>query len=191
MRKVPKSKMQYLVTALLCGVITAGQAQYEIKPAEGYTPKVGELVVMLELTKSQIEAAVADLDPEQTDFKFDPQANSIGALIMHLAATEAYYQIETLEGMAWTAEDMALWGAATGLGEDSRDTFTGKPIGYYLEQWNGVRQKTLAGLRTKDDAWLSAPIEEGINNYFAWFHVLDHSANHMGQISLILKRLPD
>ena len=182
---------KFLIIALLASAHTNAWAQYEIKPAEGYTPKVGELVNMLELTKTQIEAAVRDLNQEQTDFRFDQQANSIGALIMHLAATEAYYQLETLDGTAWTAEDMAFWGAATNLREESHETFTGKPIGYYLEQWNSVREKSLAGLRTKDDAWLSALIEEGINNYFAWFHVLDHSSNHMGQIALILKRLPD
>ena len=191
MRYAKKRMTKFLIIALLASAHTNAWAQYEIKPAEGYTPKVGELVNMLELTKTQIEAAVRDLNQEQTDFRFDQQANSIGALIMHLAATEAYYQLETLDGTAWTAEDMAFWGAATNLREESHDTFAGKPIGYYLEQWNGVREKSLAGLRTKDDAWLSALIEEGINNYFAWFHVLDHSSNHMGQIALILKRLPD
>ena len=166
-------------------------AQYEIESRDGFTPQIGILVDMLEEIKDRIEGEVADLSLAQTDYRFDEQANSIGALIMHLAATEAYYQVESLEGTAWSAEDMAFWGGASDLGPASREAFVGKPVSYYLEVWGRVRRKTLEGLAARDDAWLASPLGEGANNHWVWFHVLEHAAAHMGQIGLVKQRLPD
>ncbi|MGK2862936.1 MAG: hypothetical protein ACSLE0_13455 [Chitinophagaceae bacterium] len=45
--------------------------------------------------------------------------------------------------------------------------------------------KTLAGLKAIDDAWFAARIDESMNNHWAWFHILEHQANHMGQIALV------
>ena len=109
---------------------------------------------------------------------------------MHLAATEAYYQVETLEERPFTEKEGNLWGMATGLGEQQRKEIRGKPVQYYLDLWEEVRQNTLEGLKARDDVWLAEPIDEGMNNYWAWFHILEHSANHMGQIALIKSRLP-
>lgn len=53
-----------------------------------------------------------------------------------------------------------------------------------------VRRKTLEGLKARDDIWFAASIDEGMNNHWAWFHILKHSANHMGQIALVKSRLP-
>ena len=165
-------------------------AQYKVLPREGYTPQIGLMVDMLEELKERISADVKDLNLEQTDFEFDENANSIGALIMHLVATEAYYQIETLEGgRAWTAEETELWGVASNLGAMSQEKLKGKPITYYLEQWDAVRNKSLELLKTKDDAWFAADLHEDFNNHWVWFHVLEHSANHMGQIALVKNRL--
>ncbi|MGB5693492.1 MAG: DUF664 domain-containing protein [Flavobacteriaceae bacterium] len=165
-------------------------AQYEIIPEEGYTAQIGIMVDMLEDIKDRITANINDLSQEQTDFLFDEQANSIGSMIMHLAATEAYYQVETIEGRRWTAEEASLWSVAGGLGDKSRAEYKAKPIDYYLDLWEEVRKKTLEGLKTKDDNWFSTSNEEGINNHWVWFHVLEHQAAHMGQIDLVKARLP-
>ena len=173
-----------------CFSFFMANGQYEIKPEEGYSPRIGLMVDMLEDLKDRITGQVKDLNPAQTDFLFDEKANSIGALVMHLAATEAYFQVETLENRQWTDEEAAFWGVASGL-EAARAKVKGKPIKYYLDQWEQVRQKTLAGLKTKDDAWFAKAIDENMNNHWAWFHILEHSANHMGQIALVKNRLPD
>jgi hypothetical protein len=131
-----------------------------------------------------------ELNQEETDFLFDEKANSIGALIMHLVSTEAYFQVETLEGRQWTEEEAKYWGVAAGLGEKQRIELQGKPISYYLDQWDLVRTKTLEGLKLKDDTWFAANIDGEMNNHWAWFHILEHSANHMGQIALVKSRLP-
>lgn len=169
---------------------TSLMGQYEIKPLEGYTPQIGIMIDMLEELKVIIEEEVRDLSTEETDFLLDEQANSIGAMIMHIAATEAYIQVESLEGRTWTEEERKFWSIGGGLGDTSRATIKDKPITYYLELWDQVRAKTLEGFKTKDDAWFAAEIDENMNTHWAWFHVLKHTAGHHGQIALVKKRLP-
>lgn len=165
-------------------------SQYKIIPEPGYSPQIGIMVDMLEELKDRITAEVQNLSQEQTDYLIDEQANSIGAMVMHLVATESYYQVETLEARQWTDEEAQLLQLAGGMGPESREELKGKPIQYYLDLWDEVRKKTLAGLKERDDTWFASDIEEGINHHWAWFHVLEHMAAHMGQIALVKKRLP-
>ena len=179
-----------LVAILLIFQTNSLIGQYITESAEGYTPQIGIMVDMLEELKTIIEDEVRELSIEETDFLIDEQANSIGAMIMHIAATEAYIQVESIEGRTWTDEEKEFWSVGGGLGDTSRATIKGKPISYYLELWDEVREKTLEGLKTKDDAWFAANIDENMNTHWAWFHVLKHTAGHHGQIALVKKRLP-
>lgn len=184
-----KSVKKNVVIAVLCFSFSLANAQYEIKPVEGYTPQIGIMVDMLEEIKDRITENVLDLNQEETDYLFDDKANSIGSIIMHMAATESYYQVETLEERTWTDEEAEFWGIGGELGTESREKLQGKPVKYYLDLWNEVREKTLEGLKARDDEWFASSIEEGINYHWVWFHVLEHSANHMGQVALIKNRL--
>ena len=121
--------------------LTATYGQYTISPIEGYSPQIGAMVNMMEDLKLRITDRVKDLSLEETDFLFDEEANSIGSMIMHLAATEAYYQVQTLEGRNWTEEEATFWSVAGGLGNISREKLKGKPIQYYLDLWEEVRAK--------------------------------------------------
>ena len=185
------SKLKITLGLILYFMISGSiMAQYIVEPSEGYTPQIGIMVDMLEELKSIIEEEVRELSIEQTDFLIDEQANSIGAMIMHIAATEAYIQVESIEGRRWTDEEQEFWSAGGGLGDDSRATIKGKPVSYYLELWDQVRAKTLEGFKTKDDEWFAGNIDENMNAHWAWFHVLKHTAQHHGQIALVKKRLP-
>lgn len=165
-------------------------AQYEIKVTEGYTPHIGAIVSMLEDLKNRIADQVKDLNQTETDFQYDKEANSIGSLIMHLVSNEAYYQIQTLEERPLTAVEEEKFGAAGELNDETKKTLKGKPIQYYLNLWDEIREKSLAGLKTKDDVWFASNIEEGVNYHWVWYHVMKHSANHMGQIGAVKNRLP-
>ena len=165
-------------------------AQGELKSVEGYSPNIGSMLYMLEDLKDRITEQVKDLDQSQTDFLYDSNANSIAALIMHLVSTESYYQVATLEGREWTEDELASVGVAGELNAKVNSMLKGEPIGHYLDLWDAVREKTLTLLKTKDDAWFSSNIEEGLNYHYIWYHVMEHSANHMGQIGTIKNRLP-
>ncbi len=186
-----KTLKKKITVLLLCLSLSWVNAQYEMKPVEGYSPQIGLMVYMLEDLKGRITEQVKDLDQLQTDFMYDEDANSIGALIMHLVSTEAYYQIETLSERQWTAEEQERWGIGGSLNEASKKKLKGKPIQYYLGLWDEVREKTLAGLKTKDDAWFASNLDEAFNYHWVWYHVMEHSANHMGQIGTVKNRLPE
>ncbi len=164
------------------------QAQTILTP-DGYTRQVGALVSMMEDLKSRITRSVINLDQEATDFLLDDQANRIGALILHLAATEKYYQVYTFENRGFNRSE-SIWDRALSLGDDARSEFVGRPISYYLKLWDDVRDQTKILLQSRDDEWLDQKVSNsGMNNHWAWYHVMEHQANHMGQIRLITKRI--
>ena len=168
------------------------KSQSVIEPKEGFTPQIGILVAMLEDLKMRVTYNVQNLTQEETDFLMDEDANRMGALIMHLAATEKYYQNLTFENRGFNPEERKQgFQKASDLGKSARKEFKDKPMDYYLKIWDEVRAETLAMLKTKDDEWLNAKVGESqMNNFYAWYHVMEHQANHMGQIALIVKRLP-
>lgn len=186
--KIKIMKKTLSAILLLTATITFGQ--YEIKPEEGYTPNIGLMVAMLEDLKVRITEQVKDLSQSETDYEFDDKSNSIGSLVMHLVSTEAYFQIETLEGRKWTNEEKKTFGVGAGLNDSSKQQLKDKPIHDYLDLWDQVRKKTPAGLKSKDDAWFASTVDEGMNYHWAWYHVMEHQANHMGQIALVKNRLP-
>lgn len=185
-----KSLKTRITLSLLVFPIFMIYAQGEMKPVEGYSPQIGLMVYMLEDLKDRISEQVKDLDQSHTDFLYDKDANSIGSLIMHLVSTESYYQVATFEGRDWTEQELAKFGVAGEINEKVKSILKGKPIQYYLDLWDEVREKTLNGLKDRDDEWFVSSIEQGINYHYVWYHVMEHSANHMGQIATIKNRLP-
>ncbi len=185
--KYLKKKILFIV---LCLIFSSAQAQGEMQPVEGYSTQIGLMVYMLEDLKSRITDEVKDLNQSETDFLYDEDANSIGSLIMHLVSTESYYQVQTLEGRSWTEEEQNRLGLAGELNERTKNILKGQPIQDYLDLWDEVRKKSLEGLKTKDDSWFASQIDDGINIQYVWYHVMEHSANHMGQIATIKNRLP-
>jgi len=64
-------------------------------PRPGFSPQVGTLVSMLNWMRTSILQPVQGLTMAQLDHLHDAKANSIGALLLHLAAIERLYQINT------------------------------------------------------------------------------------------------
>ncbi|MDY7394548.1 DinB family protein [Aureibaculum sp. 2210JD6-5] len=174
-----------IVFMLVSTISTEAQT---IKAEKGYSTQIGNMVSMLEDLKSRITRRIANLNQEETDFLLDEDANRIGALIYHLAATEKYYQLYTFENRGFK-KDEEKWSTALSLGENARGKLKDKPIDYYLDIWDEVRKETLRLLKTKDDKWFEANVKgSSMNNHWAWYHVMEHQANHMGQIALISSR---
>lgn len=167
-----------------------------VGPVEGYSPMIGTLVSMMRYNRDTIIRTVKDLTQTQLDHLFDAKANTIGALIMHLGATDKFYQINTFEGrQEFNEAEKKDWGPAMELGDAGRNEIKGHDAQYYLDKINAVRDETLAKLKTKDDKWLLAldPIwskQQPVNTYWKWFHVCEHESNHRGQMTWLKGRLP-
>ena len=72
-----------------------------IGPKAGLTPQVGTMASMLTWIQHAVVTPVKNLTRADLDWLFDANANTIGALLLHLAATETYYQFNTFDGMKW------------------------------------------------------------------------------------------
>ena len=168
-------------------------------PRPGYSPQIGSFISMLTWMRERngILSATKDLKQADLDYLFDANANTIGALMLHLAATETYYQMNTFEGMkwdSWSSEVKKKWDAAMDLGDAGRKTIKGHDRDYYVDILREVREKTLAEFRKRDDAWMLAIDKDfpwgPTNNLCKWFHVCEHEAHHTGQVALLRKRIP-
>jgi hypothetical protein len=168
-------------------------------PRPGYSPQIGVFVSMLTWMRegNGVIRATKDLTMADLDHLFDPKANTIGALMLHLAAAETYYQLHTFGGLKWgTWSDSVKqqWDAAMELGDAGRKTIKGHDRDYYLKILADTRAKTLAEFAKRDDTWLLAVDKDWpwgpTNNLCKWFHVCEHEAHHTGQIAFLRKRLP-
>jgi uncharacterized damage-inducible protein DinB len=169
-----------------------------IGPIEGYTPQIGTLVSMMNWMRSVVQSSVDNMSIEQLDYLHDSKSNSIGSMLLHLAATEKYYQIHTFQGRKWGSWDNTIkkqWDIPMNLGEEARKKIKGNQLDYYLNTLREVRAKTLEELKKRDDKWLMAVDKEWgwgqTNNYCKWFHVCEHESNHNGQIKWIKSRLTE
>ncbi len=170
---------------------------YIIGPQNGYSPHIGTLLSTMTMMREWVIGTVKDLSVEELDFQIDDKSNSIGAMLLHLAATEKYYQLNTFDEMewgTWSEEIKKEWDIASGLGEKGREHIKGNDISYYLAKLEEVREVTKKEFAKRNDEWImkSEPFfgNKLTNNYCKWFHVCEHESNHRGQMKFIIKRLP-
>ena len=146
----------------------------------------------MDLPRSTTLKAVEGLGVDELDYLHDPQSNSIGTLLLHIASAEIGYQAATFDVRELTDEETAKWSAAIHLGDRARDEIKGYRLDHYLGVLEDVRAKTLKALGERDDQWLEEQTSFGsgqrVNNYFKWFHVITHEVNHGGQIRWLLSR---
>jgi hypothetical protein len=167
-----------------------------IGPRDGYTPQIGTLVSMMLNMREQVVHNVQGMSQADLDFLLDHKANTIGALLLHLAATDTYYRMHTFEEKPWDSWDANVkkqWDVPMNLGEPARQAIKGHELSYYLDILEETREKTFSEFRKRDDKWLLGrdKVTPTWGNYYAeWFHVCEHESNHDGQIKFLKSRLP-
>jgi uncharacterized damage-inducible protein DinB len=168
-------------------------------PRPGYAPQVGTFVSEFTWMREAngVISATKGLTTADLDYLIDPKANTIGALMLHVAATETYYQLNTFEGKKWDSWPDSVkqqWDAAMNLGDAGRKAIKGHDRDYYLNILQETRAKSLTEFSKRDDAWFMAADKDWpwgpTNNLCKWFHVCEHEAHHTGQIAFLRKRLP-
>jgi len=105
--------------------VSAGAAEnaWIVGPQPGFTPEVGTLTSMMAFTREQVEHNVKGLSQQDLDFLLDAKANTIGALLLHRAATETYYPMNTFGGMkrgSWTDDVKKKWDTPMNLGASTQ-----------------------------------------------------------------------
>ena len=166
--------------------------EVKIEPLEGFTPQIGHLVSQMNYARKTTLQAVEGLTTTELDFLPSKDGNSIGALLLHIAAVEKGFQIEIFEGRRPNEQEMSEWGAPYSLGEKGRKDIKGYPLEFYITKLEEVRHRTLQQFATLTDEWLyeNRDWDQHLsNNYFIWFHVFEDEINHRGQIRIIRKML--
>ena len=167
----------------------------DMSPAPGYSPLVGTVVSMLTYTRASTIAAIEGLVQSELDHQHDATANPIGALLNHVAAIEWSFVAGTLGGTPPSDADWAEWGPLFRLGPEAWTAARGQTLEEHLSRLAAVRDRTLAGLRSVDDAWLAQHANlpwfgEPVTHLWVWYHVMEDELNHRGQIRWLRGRLP-
>src|SRR5215471_19467407 len=124
---------------------------YLIGDIPGFTPQIGRLVSMMNYARHTTLSAVAGLGVDELDYLHDPQSNSIGSLLLHIAAAEVGYQAVTFQGRGLDEEEKRRWSAALELGDRARREIKGHELDYYVRTLEQVRGNTLVELRQRAD----------------------------------------
>lgn len=162
----------------------------------GYSPQVSILVSQLDWMRRVVLTRLHALTQEDLDWLPSPDGNTIGALLLHLAASETYYQFNTFDCLPWpttSPETKKRFGPAMRLGDLGRRLVRNHDLSFYTDTLAEVRARTLSELKQRDDTWLMAVDETWAwgptNNLCKWFHICEHESHHLGQIDLLLKAL--
>lgn len=158
----------------------------------GYSPNISRLICMMNYARYTTLESVKGLTVKELDYLHDEQSNSIGALLLHIASTDFFFQKLSFEGRELTEEENNKWDAASYLGDAGRGKIKGNDLNYYVEILTEERNRIYELLKTKDDDWLEEkiPYEKlEANNHHLWFHAFEDEINHRGQINWLRKRL--
>ena len=168
--------------------------RFQMVTPAGFTPVVGSLASALIHSRASVIDSVKDMTVSQLDHQHDDRANPVGALLAHIATVEWFYGVASIEGRQPAGNEWAERGVFMRLGAAAWAAAKGQTIEQHLERLARVREKTLAGLATKDDAWLEGTLvlpwtTELANHHWAWYHVVEDALNHRGQIRWLKARM--
>ena len=119
-------------------------------PRTGFSTQIGFFLAKLHWMRSVVLSRLQNLLVEELDWLPYPDANSIGALLMHLAAADVYHGLNTFHGVPWgrfSYETRKRWGVAMNLGQTARVRYRGFDLQYYLSHLSEAREHTLSELR--------------------------------------------
>lgn len=159
-----------------------------LEPLPGYDPAVGLWLAALEESRARTKKRVEGLDPRALDRTGEGFPNGIGTLLAHIAAIEMDWLFADILGREIPAEVLAL------LPPDVRDAggrlveVRGLPLAEHLRRLDATRAVLLAHTRGMDAADLRRPRQ--LERYDAtpewvFHHLLQHEAEHRGQIARI------
>lgn len=154
------------------------------------SPRVALLYSMMEKARERLLNRIESLS--DVDIDYSPHGRSIetiGTLLFHIAAVEWSWIFEDIGGEEM---DYEKWKQAFPLREDI-DQLTGQRVEFYFDRLNEVRQEVLEWLKGIDDEELDRLIDLGhaeVSIEWVLFHLIEHEAMHIGQIS-VLSRMYD
>ena len=163
-------------------------------PRDELSREIGLLVAGFEDVRKQTVSLLMDLSAEELSQRAAPSLNQIGSLAIHLAKNEFWWIHAVYAGRNLTDEERRRFY----LDDDTLEAdFTN--IGFQAEDCirlmtasHDLTLSTLAGVSDSEleNVFPHPSDGPGVRSSLRWIlhHLIDHEANHKGQISM-LKRL--
>jgi uncharacterized damage-inducible protein DinB len=147
--------------------------------------------VLQDGTKEWRDEIESDLDEEFMVWQPYPRMHSIGAVMLHIMSVEVSWFERFVLGLPRDPEERKLLMTDEIDVDDWRwPTPPRKPLSWYFELHDGIRARTLEGLKNWPEADLAIDRGDGQARTPRWVlgHVIQHEAYHGGQ-AVLLSRL--
>ncbi len=163
-------------------------------PHPGLSTGIGYYLGGMEEVRSQLTAVVKTIPDNLIGKPAFLGAHSIGALVLHIGEAEWFWMQMVVSGHGLTEEDEAApyWDVLDDVERVARNRFTTE---FCLQEAEKIRNQTRDVLFSYNDKDLERIITferrgETTEHNLRWIlhHLIDHEAQHKGQI-LMLKRL--
>lgn len=163
--------------------------RHMLEKSQDLSPRVATWYSQMEEQRKRLFRMVEELDDGMLDFSPDERKiETIGTLLLHIAAVEWSWIFEDIEGRTM---DFQRWKHAFAL----RPTvdipqLKGKTKDFYLDRLVKVREEVYQRLSKLNDHNLDQMVGSDQNKFsIEWilFHILEHEALHIGQINLLLR----
>ncbi|MFQ5831196.1 MAG: DinB family protein [Candidatus Thorarchaeota archaeon] len=161
-----------------------------LEKTSGLSDRVALWYSMMERVRERLLKRVEGLSNKELDYTpHEESVETIGTLLLHIAAVEWSW---IFEDMGRQEMDYEKWKHAFALREGIPQ-LKGKKLRYYLDRLNSVREDVLNRLIDVSDSELDHLVDIGeaaVSIEWILFHLIEHEAMHVGQIS-VLRRLQE
>jgi uncharacterized damage-inducible protein DinB len=161
----------------------------DITPVAGADIQVGLLLAVLEDVTNEWREELGDVSEEQIVYQPFPAGHSIGALILHIADTEAFWLYEVGAGKERPAEELKAL-LSEEIQQHQRQflwpTPPRHPLSWYFAQQDAVRERTRqTALALNDPEHIGRRRDHEFTLRWLLNHVISHEAYHGGQAVLL------
>jgi uncharacterized damage-inducible protein DinB len=168
----------------------------DLEPASGYVPQIGLFLAQMENVRLGTKRYVEGLTPLQLAWHPNPAVESIGTLLLHIAAVEFSWVLEDIFKRPMGREWEIAFPIRAGIPQVS-----GQPLEHFVDKLDAVRGEVRSALATladsdldraivPQDAGNSEPQIPGYTVRWILHHLVEHEAHHRGQIAMMKRLLP-
>jgi uncharacterized damage-inducible protein DinB len=164
-----------------------------IEPLRGFSREIGFYLSQWEKSRAELREIVSDLTDAELAARITPGAHQIGNLLLHLGEAEAWWLLSVVAENELDEETKKF----AHIYDTTETDFAGKgySVGQCIERIDEISRRSREVLQRLADEDLEKiynyeldgkRVEAGLRWIFC--QLIDHEANHKGQISM-LKRL--
>lgn len=163
-----------------------------LSPADGYAPLVATWLGALEESRADLLGMLGDLNMAELHGRLVPGAHSIAEILWHVANVELWWIRHVVQGREIDPETRARFGL-TEPGELNTPP-AHWPLQQFIDLMDEAHALTLSVYREMSDERFRGSVcmipgyDRGFSPEWIAYNLLDHVANHRGQVAM-LKRL--